>query len=96
MSKKNINELFITDEVRDYIKNINNLIKSGNTVSTEALSVSLYRVHIYSSSLKTSIMYSKLDMSNLPFFQIKKSSPSNNIFSRYLLFKMISGNRLLL
>ena len=38
----NINELFITDEVRDYIKNINDLIKSGNNVITETLTCSLY------------------------------------------------------
>ena len=38
----NKNELFVSDEVRDYIKNINNLIKSGNTVITETLNTSLY------------------------------------------------------
>ena len=42
MSNNNINELFITNEVRDYIKNINNLIKSGNSVITETLTCSLY------------------------------------------------------
>ena len=36
------NKLFITDEVRDYIKEVNNSQKNGNKVITEVMSIKLY------------------------------------------------------
>ena len=42
MSEKYINDLFITNDVRDYIKNINDNIKNGYTVTTNAIGCILY------------------------------------------------------